>query len=193
MFDPREMAPRRTSSPQASSLSCGDDRSLAGLLDLDALSDPPQVWDARDLGAVLRHQLEAPVEFGLAGDPRGSVGAPADDLPTDDLGSPHTFRALFHNPQPGLDLLHRTKQAAKAITNDPDAVVPREIGIVVYYLSILVARLRYAERITALDDRSLAVGVRTILSRDWLDDQTRQILCDGLAAIKDEPTGRETP
>jgi hypothetical protein len=155
----------------------------ASLLNLDEaehLADPS--WRADELGDVMRLQLESPLQFDL----QNSGGSPdqlqalcaADGSPIKSFGD-----LLFH-PHPPIELLEMTKRFAKAIHNHRDAIVPKDVALVLYYSSILVALTRCGRRITGLDDRELAQGIGWTLDRPWLNEPMRKLLIEGLDKIE---------
>jgi hypothetical protein len=153
---------------------------LAQLLALDAPEAPG--WLPGELGAVLRHQLTAPVEFDLGRlDPsaaRRLQRALRAAVPTI-----RTFADLFRHPKPPLPLLELTKQFAKASRNHPESPLPEEVASVLYYASIVAARLRWGRRITDLDDDALAQALQWGLQQEWMDDETRTLFRQGRQAL----------
>jgi hypothetical protein len=148
---------------------------LAEMLALDG-ARPGRVWRAEELSAVLRHQLDAPLEFDL-----GDLSEEYAQLaPPGETGSLHwrvTFGQLLHHARPPLPLVERAKRFAKACRNHPDGPLPVEVATVLYFALIVVARLRCdgAPRISALDDAALVAGVQWALAQEWLDERTRAL------------------
>ena len=148
---------------------------LAEMLALDGRAG--QVWRAEELAAILRHQLDAPLEFDL-GDLSSEYAAIAHAA--GDAGRLRwavSFAELLRHPRPPLPLLERAKRFAKACRNHPDGPLPVEVATVLYFACIVVARLRCdgAPRISALDDAALVEGMSWALSQDWLDERTREL------------------
>jgi len=161
-----------------------DPQSLTQMLSLDAGDE--KLWSLEELGAILEHQLSAPLECdlgrldsGLARRPR-KVNSAAHPEGTRPLKS---FRDLLSHPSPPLRLLELTKQFAKACRNNPHGPLPDEIATVLYFLSIAVAMTRCGQRITKMDDRSLEFSLNWALRQPWLDEATRGILQEGLNAL----------
>jgi hypothetical protein len=130
-------------------------------------------WYAVDLGAVLRHQLDAP----LAAIGQGAVAAAP--------GGPATFGSVLTHPSPPVDLLRRVKEWAKVGMpwKGEDAEVPREVCGVLYFAANAAAVARLGERIGALGDGTLANGARWALTRPWLDQRLTSVFREALAAL----------
>jgi hypothetical protein len=118
------------------------------MLDLDTSIGGP--WDAQELGAVLRHQLAAPLP---------PVAGPA---PVD------TFDQLLRHPSPPLTLLESVKDFAKAARQNPAAGLPEEVAAVIYFAAIVVANRRCGVRISRLSDEELRSGVEWVLAQPWI-------------------------
>jgi hypothetical protein len=154
--------------------------SLARLLEVSDQGVSP--WTSHELGDILEHQLIAP----LAPDLETIEGGPAAmRRATDDGHGPPicTFRDLFSHPNPPEDLLDLVKRFAKQCRRQPESPLPDEIATILYFLAIVVARLRRGRRISGLDDQSLDAGLHWALDQSWLDNVTRAVLQDGLASL----------
>lgn len=127
---------------------------LAKLLALDGALP----WSDDDLGAILRHQLQLPLEAELGS---SLQGASADELR-------QTFGDLLTSSVPCLSLLRAAKEFAKANRSDPNACLPGDVATVLYYAAILAARLRWRARISDLAPHDLLGGIEWTLSRHWL-------------------------
>jgi hypothetical protein len=139
-------------------------------------------WGEEELGAVMRHQLSSPVQFDLQ---TLGVGA-ASQLRTLCAAEGllvQSFNDLLFHPHPPIELLEMTKRFAKASHGHADAIVPKDVALLLYYSSILVALMRCGKRITGLDDAELASGVRWALDRPWIDEPMRKMLGEGLEKI----------
>ncbi|MHC4177760.1 MAG: hypothetical protein ACYSWU_09640 [Planctomycetota bacterium] len=157
-----------------------DPQSLTEMLDLEA--GEQKLWAPEELGAILEHQLAAPLECDLAKlDSQLTMRLRALNSVSDTAIK--TFGDLLHHPSPPLRFLEVTKQFAKACRNHPHSPLPDEVATVLYFLSIVVAITKCSGRITKMDDRSLEYSLNWALRQPWLDQATRGILQEGLDAI----------
>ena len=155
-------------------------RHLAGLL--RPSTEAGRTWSGEELGEILRHQMTVPVETDLglaeevdAGPAAGSGGPPG--------AKATTFGDLFHRPQPPLDLLRRAKDYAKSVRMDPRAPLPAGIATALYFASIAAALVHCGQRLTSLEEGQLLRGLRWLLGQPWVDDPTRALAREGLAAL----------
>jgi hypothetical protein len=148
--------------------------SLAGLMDVEV--EPERLWQADELGSILHHQLRAPLETEL-----GELHCP-------DVAHPDqvTFGDLLHQANPPVELLERVRNFAKGQLNLPHSPLPHEVASVLYYCSILVAVTRCGRRITSLDDRSLVVGCRWVLSQSWVEPAIHEVCEKALQRLEAE-------
>ena len=138
--------------------------------------------------STVRHQLESELEFDLGDISRelanlgklGGAGA---------LRCALTFTDVLHHPRPSLALLERAKRFAKACKNSPSGALPAEVATVLYFGFIIVARMRCAARITALDDRSLSRGLEWAIAQPWVDPKTRGLLRSGITYLTENEPG----
>ena len=152
--------------------------SLARLLDLN----DEALWEPGELGDVLRHQLDAPVDFDLS-----RLGpAPGETLRSihqSGMAPIHSFRDLFDHEKPPVSLLKWTKQFARSCRSREEGGLPDEVATVLYFLAIVTAMTKCEKRISGLDDESLKYGLRWALRQRWLDGPTRRILQRGLEIV----------
>lgn len=160
-----------------------DDATSCDLARLISASDPAErIWRPADLGPMLRHQMATAVRFELDGlvpvvARRAFQSAVAQRIAI------RSFGDLLRHPYPPVDLLILTKQYARAMLEHPERPLPEEIARVLYYASIVVARMRLGQRISTLGDDALIEGVRALLSQEWLDGPTRSLLHEGLSFL----------
>jgi len=145
---------------------------LARLLGGD--EGPERLWDMGELGAILRHQLTAPIAFDLGkltrnGAQRLKALAASESLLL------RTFHDLFSHECPPIELLQLTKDFTKACQASPNAPIPREVARVLYYACIAAALVRLNRRITTLPDAEIAKGLSRLLDGGWLDEDTRRL------------------
>lgn len=164
----------------------GEPRHLAGLMGLDGAAD--DLWTPDELGAILRHQLAAPVQYDLMlnrAEHDETTAQPAEGQAL--RGG--TFGDVLHEARPSLELLEQIKQFAKQHHSRPNGSLPAPVARVVYYASIVAAMMRCGRRITRLDDQSLRQGLEWAVAEPWVDQQTRALLQSGLEFI-DQSEGR---
>jgi len=130
---------------------------------LEAHWDDAQNWAADELSAILRHQMTAPLSVDLANHRywlcyAGDPGA-----------APQTFEELFRERRPPLELLRGVKDFAKGHLRERGGKLPREIARVLYYGSVLVARLVWGERITRRSDVQVQEGLVWAVAQPWLE------------------------
>lgn len=161
---------------------------LGQILD-SAQSDRP--WQPDELGAVLRHQLESPLEFEIVLDRQSLVagGVPDGNARDEDNSGQGllTVGELLRTPHPPVAILEQLKAFAKAQAVDPCHVIPQEIAVLLYYAAIVAALLRCDCRITELDTESLRFGLTRLLECTWLDEMTRGLFTQGLCALSNSP------
>lgn len=153
---------------------------MSDLLDLDETTN--RAWLPDEVGAVLRHQLNAPIEFDLS---------ELDDISSDRvarLAAAHgllvkSFLDVFQHQNPPVELLILTKQFAKRHSQARRSPLPKQVAMVLYYLSILTARVRLGQHISSLDDKRLCAGIERILKEGWVDETTKALLANGLEVL----------
>ena len=126
-------------------------------------SDDRAVWPTEQLRVLLAQHLCAPLP--LAG---------ADTL---------TFAQLLQHPHPPMNLLWEMKEFAKRSTQNRDSMIPPELCLVLYYGCITLALVRWKHRITKLPDDDLFDGLAWAARQPWVDDQTRDLLREGMSLL----------
>ena len=157
-----------------------DPQSLTQMMDLDG--DHEKLWSPEELGAILEHQLSAPLQCDLSG-LDVHLARRLKQLNSAGPAPLVSFGDLLSHPSPPLDLLELSKRFAKACRSDPSGPLPDEVATVLYFLSIVVALTRCDRRITKMDDRSLKFSLEWAIKQSWVDESTRGILKEGLDAI----------
>ena len=108
-------------------------------------------WNVTELGPILEHQLDTPLDADL-----GAIAVAEDNRP--DSGSVplkaeiRTFRQLLLDPHPPVELLNLVKQFAKGCRSQPDGPLPHEVATVLYLAAIAAARRNCHQRISTLDE-----------------------------------------
>ena len=92
---------------------------------------------------------------------------------------PRTLGELFRDPRPSTALLTLAKDHAKAAQQQPLSGIPRDVGLVLYYLSIAAGMVRRDKRITELYDADLRRGFDWALKQPWLVEEARELLVEG--------------
>lgn len=128
-------------------------------------------WSAVDMAAILRHQLNAPLRADLGA--RNPNASKTLDTVSTAGPAPATFGELFAHPHPPIELLELAKDFGKALRLDSSCGVPAEVATVIYYASIVAARVHLGRRISDLDEMALRQGVEWTLAQPWLDAALR--------------------
>ena len=102
-----------------------DRRQLATLLDLSP--DAGRLWRDEELGALLRHQMTAPMQVDLINLERG-LALKVRTLAEAQGLTLKSFGDLLAHPNPPVELLKITKDFAKACRLSPRSPVPHEIA-----------------------------------------------------------------
>lgn len=167
-----------------------DPHQLASLLDVEAVAgDVSNAWRPEELASILRHQLTVPLPEDLG------EHLIALDVQLESSGQYHglasrTFGELLNEPAPPIEALNLVKQFAKDGRAQRGALLPPEVATVLYYASILLAQDRCAARITRLDESAIAEGRRWIIAQDWVADEIKALIRDG---VQDAAGGPSTP
>jgi len=149
---------------------------LSSILELQ--KETAHAWKTDELGAILKHQLDAPLRLAL-----GNLSAEvAHQLTRFDSRQtePKNLGELLSDKEPPLELLALTKRFAKRCNSDPDAPLPREIAMLLYYAAIAVAKLRHGQKMSALQNETLKRGLEWGRSQPWVDVRLRALLAEGL-------------
>ena len=157
----------------ADELNLVDPIRIAGLL--DANPSPRSAWSPEEIGLILRHQLASPVSDGLG---LPSPSAPAlHDVLLKSAGD------VLRDPCPPVEVLDHMRRYAKRQRSDRSSAVPPEVPTAIYYAAITAAMMRRGTRISDLDNAQLRDGLEWLVGQVWLDETTRALFAEGLAAV----------
>ena len=135
-------------------------------------------WQPDELRKMLASQLEAEFEFELNyADP--SLTAQFQSMSRAGEPAPRTLGELFRDRHPSTMRLVLAKDYAKAAQQQPASGIPRDVALVLYYLSIAAGLVRRDKRITELNDADLRRGFDWALKRSWLVEEARELLAQG--------------
>jgi DNA-directed RNA polymerase specialized sigma24 family protein len=147
----------------------------------DAMDD---LWatSPEDLRSLLAHYMSRPISFVLENLDSTAVEnvrtrAGVQGLLVQSLGD------LLHHRRPPVELLQATKAFARAHRQAACKAMPSEVATVLYYASIVAARVSGAQRISGLEDDQLRSGLLWVLDQTWIDDGTRRLIQEGLAFL----------
>jgi hypothetical protein len=149
---------------------------LAKIMNLDETT--PDVWNDRDLAAMLRHQMSAPLNFDLTSVEMKAAKAEAR---TETLASAakeriKSFKDLLFHPEPPLELLRLSKDFFKGRTKACKKGSPEwQVAYLFYVLSILAAGSR-AARLSNLTPSDLRKAIKWALDQKWVDAGTRRLV-----------------
>ncbi len=138
-----------------------------------------ETWSDAELGAIYEHQLGAPLAFDLSNlSPDAQTSA---IVSRQSSAAPlETFADLLNHPHPPLELLQYVKEFSKASQSSPDHPLPGDVATVLYFATILIARLRLRQQISQVDNAALDKALHWCLARPWLDAATRSLFQQGL-------------
>jgi len=155
-------------------------RALGKAMGLGASEE--RVWRPEELGAILRHQLSAPVEFDL-GNLNEGMAARLRTLARGEGLLLKSFHDLLNHPNPPIELLVMTKDFAKALQNHPDSPLPHEVAMLLYLASIVAALVRCGWRITSLDNATLRRSLEWFQHQAWVEEPMRRLLEEGMKRL----------
>jgi hypothetical protein len=144
-------------------------------------------WRADELSAIWRHQLSVPLAFDLG----GVEGEQWPELAGGRLTWAVTFGELLQQSNPPIEMLRCVKQFAKGCRQGATAALPPEVATVLYFSSIVAARLHAGQTISDLDEPQLRTGLEWALSQPWIEEQTRGLIQAGLESVKTEQQNPE--
>ena len=160
--------------------------SLADLIDFGR---EERLWTDRDLESILRHQLDAKLDFDLTEFGQSRVEEIDEQLGSVEGPAIRTFGDLLEHPAPPIALLDATRRFAKSCRSRRDGPLPEEIATVLYFASAVAAMVHCDRRISRLDDDGLRYALDWALAQAWLDDSVRDLFERGRQTL--EPAGPE--
>lgn len=142
----------------AESTARSDPKTLVRMLEID--DSTQREWRDAEVGAMLKHQLAAPIATELKLTP-----ARRDELAKLKIT---TFADLIDAPTaPPLWALEETKQFAKLNLGQIEGPL-RQVATVLYYTAIAVALARHQKRITDLNADQLKSGLAWVKGQAWI-------------------------
>jgi hypothetical protein len=121
-----------------------------------------------DLRDVLAHQLDSDLEVELTHSVRPVRG---------------TFRELFRERRPSLELLREVKSFAKRVHARPYNL-PSEPYMVLYLASIVTALVRHDRMITRMSREALLANLYWTLAQSWLDPDLASLFREGIGKLE---------
>lgn len=166
------------------------DNPTALLAMLNVSEKSPHVWPVQELAAILRHELGAPLALAL-----GPYAAEATTILEQNSGKepqPRTLEGLLIQSQPSPEFLNVIKKFAKrSCLEGAEDGLPREIALVLYFLSIALARMRCQVRLSELPDEALMNGLRWTMEQDWTAKSIRMLAAEALRQLARPKTDAE--
>ena len=130
---------------------------------------------------MLRHQLAAPLQLSL-GTLSAEVAHQAKEAEVDPL---LTLEQLLNHAHPPVELLKLVKRFAKMCMRDRENPLPSEIVMLLYYASIAASMVHLERPITELTPASLHRGLAWLSIQEWVTDDVRALLRQGLDHLRD--------
>jgi len=148
-----------------------------------------QVFEIRELTAVMTHQLRAPLHLAL-----GSHGEELRQimqrLPAGQQ-APKNLEELLEQSRPSPELLGLAKRFAKTCSTEQGSALPRELALVLYYLTIAAARMRCGVRLSELSNDALVGGLVWCRDQKWLSEPLCSLVNRALTILEtDEAADR---
>ena len=152
--------------------------------------DVASLWNKVDLANLWRSLLKGSLNSLLT-----EVSGKSPDFSISQLETWNVeLDQLLTQDTPSLSVLKTIKDVAKlhasqtahslGIDNKIENVFPQSVTMLLYGLSIALARVRLKERITRDRDEQFVPRACRLLEFSWIDNQTRQILRDWLALLQ---------
>ena len=90
-------------------------------------------------------------------------------------------RVAVHHERPPVEMLLRVKRFAEACKLNGEGPLPPPVAAVLYFASIVAARLRCDRRISELVDDVFTKGMEGAQAQAWVDPATRSIFDEAVA------------
>jgi hypothetical protein len=152
--------------------------SVAQLSQLLDLADQLDEWKEQDLPSMLLHQFSAPIDSDLRRQELASGASQSREKTLTGAASIQivTFRDLFNQPDPSLELLKLAKEFFKWRTRALRKDSPEWRVAYLFYLLTLLAAGKNASLMSSLSPKALLQGVKWALEQSWIDPQTRKFI-----------------
>jgi hypothetical protein len=146
---------------------------------LERLVDPQltaeRLWDERELGEVLEHQMAAPVVADLQ-TLDNVVALQAAQLCSAARPVILSYRDLFEHPAPPERVLRFVSRFAREQLGAAEPQLPARIARLLYFASAAAARVRLRCAISPLSCEELQAGLQRLAAEPCLDERTRGLL-----------------
>ncbi len=147
---------------------------------IDLQPEPRELWNHSEYRAVLDHLLSAKVLPDFA----RILSELKDAQPTFELNADLTFGQALYNSESPIALLNLIKDFAKFHWHSQNSGLPKEVAMVMYYAAIAAGLPRGRDAITTLPQESIKNGFGWVLAPDWVNDEIRSIIKEGLHSIQ---------
>ena len=125
-------------------------------------------WSLQELSAIYRHQLATDLSSDLAGEDSVAMRE-VHELSPSRSPAIRTYADLLFHPTPPLRLLKMVEHFAKAHRDSDLSSLPKELSSMLYFVAIVVARLRCGASITTLTDAGLQVTRRSSIAQAFTE------------------------
>jgi len=149
--------------------------------DLEGSVGPPE-WTSDQLMQWYRRVLQAPIEETSRG--VKTSREEVEKLAVEAYPPIRTFIDLIRHEYPPLALIKTAKTFAKADYFKHHRLPP-PVSLTLYFLMIVVAKLRYSQRISSQSNQQLKAAYAERVREPWLDDGTRRVFQLGLSDLQD--------
>lgn len=147
-------------------LAAADPARLARFIDVTSEDSQDSNQDQFRLAWIA--QLAVPLELD------STQTTPRSDKP-EGLAAPRTIGELIRHPHPQEDWLLSLKTYAQQHRHHPSSPLPLQVAYMLYYASLVLARVRCHTSISSLSIDDLIAGAHWALAQDWIDPASRQL------------------